>query len=104
MIAANIDIAFVMQSLDANFNVRRLERYLVMINEAKIHPMLLLSKSDLLPPQELAEKIEEVRSCSPEVQIIAFSNTDGSGLEQIEELMVRGQTIVFLGHPSPSQP
>lgn len=97
LIAANIDIVFVMQSLDANFNVRRLERYLVMINEAKIHPMLLLSKSDLLPPQELAEKIEEVRSSTPELQIIAFSNTDGSGLERIEDLMVRGQTYCFLG-------
>ncbi|MBN2572004.1 MAG: GTPase RsgA, partial [Ignavibacteriales bacterium] len=47
LIAANIDTAIIMQSLDSNFNIRRLERYLVMINESDITPVIFLSKSDL---------------------------------------------------------
>ena len=48
LIAANIDVAFIVQSLNENFNLRRLERYLVMVNESNIQPIVLLSKSDLL--------------------------------------------------------
>jgi len=53
LIAANIDVAFIVQSLNDNFNLRRLERYLVMVNESNIQPIILLSKSDLLPAKIL---------------------------------------------------
>ena len=45
LIAANVDVAFIIQSLNENFNLRRLERYLVMVNESGIKPIILLSKS-----------------------------------------------------------
>jgi len=48
LIAANIDIAFVVQSLDVDFNIPRLERYLVMVSESNITPVILLSKLDLV--------------------------------------------------------
>ncbi len=47
-IAANIDFALIVQSLDSDYNIRRFERYLVMAREGGIQPVLLLSKSDLL--------------------------------------------------------
>ena len=47
-IAANIDTAFIMQAADYDFNISRLERYLTMINEAGIKPVILLSKIDLI--------------------------------------------------------
>ncbi|MBA4318631.1 MAG: ribosome small subunit-dependent GTPase A, partial [Flavobacterium sp.] len=53
LIAANIDTAIIMQALDNNFNLRRLERYMVMVNESGIKPVLLLSKTDLLEQQEI---------------------------------------------------
>lgn len=56
LIAANIDTALIMQSLDFNYNLRRLERYLVMTNQSNIHPVVLLSKKDLLPPDEIEKK------------------------------------------------
>jgi len=56
LIAANIDVAIIMQSLDANYNLRRLERYLVMINESKIKPVVFLSKSDLKTPGILIKR------------------------------------------------
>jgi ribosome biogenesis GTPase len=48
MIAANIDVAFIVQSCHFDFNLRRLERYLVMVNEGHIEPVLLLTKTDLV--------------------------------------------------------
>src|SRR5512136_1515678 len=57
VIASNIDVAFIVQSCDSNFNLRRLERYLVMANEGRIRPMLLLTKSDLVSPEELEQRI-----------------------------------------------
>jgi ribosome biogenesis GTPase len=48
MIASNIDFAFIMQSCDNNFNIPRMERYLVMVNDGHIEPIILLSKSDLI--------------------------------------------------------
>jgi len=63
MIAANIDVAFIMQSCDYNFNLRRLERYLVMAYDGSIEPMLLLSKSDLISEEDLVNKIYGGSEC-----------------------------------------
>ena len=57
MIAANIDVAFVIQSCHFDFNVRRLERYLVMVREGHIEPVLLLTKIDLVSVVELESLI-----------------------------------------------
>ena len=62
LIGANIDTALIMQSMDGNYSLRRLERYLVMVHEGGIHPLLLLSKKDLLPPDQMQEKVVEVQS------------------------------------------
>jgi ribosome biogenesis GTPase len=61
MIAANIDVAFVIQACHFDFNVRRLERYLVMVREGRIEPMLLLTKTDLISARELELLIGEIR-------------------------------------------
>ena len=97
LLAANIDTAFIMQSLDSNFNLRRLERYLAMIHEANIRPIVLLSKSDLLSPGELGEKMDTMRLDMPGIQILPFSSVDGSGLDKISELLVPGETFCLLG-------
>ncbi|MBN2029222.1 ribosome small subunit-dependent GTPase A [bacterium] len=97
LIAANIDTAFIMQSLDVDYNLRRLERYLVMIHESQIHPVVLLSKIDLISPTELKKKISDMKSFMQEIQIIAFSNVSGSGLNQIKRILKSGQTYCLLG-------
>lgn len=97
LIAANIDIAFILQSLDDNFNLRRLERYLVMIHESEIRPVVLLSKSDLLPAEELQEKIAEINAISPDLTILPFSNINRDGLENIVNLLNPGETFCLLG-------
>ena len=59
IIASNIDTAFLMQSCDLNFNLRRMERYLVMVEEGGAESVILLSKSDLVTPEELEEATPE---------------------------------------------
>jgi ribosome biogenesis GTPase len=97
LIAANIDTAFIMQSLDSNFNVRRLERYLVMIHEGGIHPVVFLSKSDLLSRQTLEERLVEIRTSMPDVRVSSFSNLDAEDIEKVRECFKPGETYCLLG-------
>ena len=97
LIAANIDTAFIMQTLGPGYNLRRLERYLVMVNESGIEPVVLLSKSDLLSPAEVDQKMAEVQERMPGVQLHAFSNVDEAGLEEVMNLFLSGQTYCIIG-------
>lgn len=97
LIAANIDVAFIVQSLNENFNLRRLERYLVMVNEANIQPVVLLSKSDLLSGDDMAGRIDEIQKIMPQLKIIPFSNERSSGLDSLREMMQPGLTYCLLG-------
>jgi ribosome biogenesis GTPase len=97
LIAANIDTAMIMQSFDSNYNIRRLERYLVMINESDIDPVVLLSKSDLLTPDEINERKDDIHKLMPDIRIVAFSNKDYSGLDGVKELLIPGRTYCLLG-------
>ena len=97
LIAANIDTALIIQSLDHNFNVRRLERYLVMIHEDAIEPVILLSKSDLVSREQLEQKISEINKLDTRYNIIAFSNKTGEGLDHVKEAITPGRTYCLLG-------
>jgi ribosome biogenesis GTPase len=97
IIAANIDVAFIVQSLDDNFNLRRLERYLVMINESNIRPIVLLSKSDLLSSEKVAARIREIHKVMPNLQLQPFSNENESSLRSVKDLLSPGLTYCLLG-------
>jgi ribosome biogenesis GTPase len=97
LIAANIDVAFIFQSLNENFNIRRLERYLVMVNESNIQPIVLLSKSDLLASEDIADKINDIQEAMPDLQVIPFSNENEFGLDSVREIMQPGLTYCLLG-------
>jgi len=97
LIASNIDIAFIVQSADFDFNLRRLERYLIMVNESNIKPVILLSKRDLISPEDLKQEILEIRSMNSLDQIFAFSNKTGEGLDEIQKILKQGKTYCLLG-------
>jgi ribosome biogenesis GTPase / thiamine phosphate phosphatase len=97
MIASNIDGAFIMQSCDLNFNLRRLERYLVMANDGGVEPTVLLSKSDLVSSEELQKRIGEIREAHIEARVIAFSNVSTDGLETLQRALEKGKTYCLLG-------
>ena len=97
LIAANIDVAFIVQSLNENFNLRRLERYLVMVNESNIQPIVLLSKSDLLDNENITDIIDGIHEIMPRLQVVPFSNENESGLDSVREIMQPGLTYCLLG-------
>lgn len=97
LIAANIDTAFIIQSVDYNFNLRRLERYLVMINESNITPVILLSKCDLISLEQLNKIVESVVEVTPQTMILPFSNQSGVNIDTIKNLLLYGHTYCLLG-------
>jgi ribosome biogenesis GTPase len=97
LIATNIDTGLIVQSLDNNYNLRRLERYLVMVNESDIQPVVLLSKSDLLPVNEIDKKITEIQALIPDIRVVPFSNKEHTMLKFVKELLVPWNTYCLLG-------
>jgi ribosome biogenesis GTPase len=97
LIAANVDIIFIVQGLDHNFNPRRLERYLVVAHESGATPVVLLSKADLLSPQELQACKEEASAVSAGALVIAYSAGTGEGLDDIRRLITEGITVCLIG-------
>jgi ribosome biogenesis GTPase len=97
MIAANIDIAFIIQSCDVDFNLRRLERYLVMVQEGQIKPVILLSKSDLITAAELDQRIDDIQNSHIAEKVIAFSNVTATGLTAVQQMLEPGKTFCLLG-------
>jgi ribosome biogenesis GTPase / thiamine phosphate phosphatase len=97
LIAANIDAALIIQAIDFDFNLRRLERYLVMVEEGRIEPVLLLTKSDLVSPEVIQQRIDEVQQAHIHCPVHPLSNLTGSGLEQIRQLLQPSKTYCLLG-------
>lgn len=97
MIAANIDAAFVVQACHFDFNARRLERYLVMVREGHIEPVVLLTKTDLVGAAELEKLIGRVRLMGVDARIVCVSNVTGAGVGQVRDLIVPGKTYCLLG-------
>ena len=97
MIAANIDVAFIVQSCHFDFNVRRLERYLVMTRDGHIEPVILLTKTDLIAPATLDDLLATIRRAGIGARVIPLSNVSGQGLEAVRDLIQPGQTCCLLG-------
>ena len=97
MIAANIDMAFVVQSCHHDFDVPRLERYLLMASEGGVEPLIILTKTDLVDVEMLSYLIDEIRDIGIDNKIIALSNITGDGLEELFEVMTSGKTYCLVG-------
>lgn len=94
-VSANFDFVFIMQSLNQDFNIRRLERYLALSERSGAKSIILLTKSDLCPNPE--EKIAEIRSFAKDTPVHAVSVKAGLGLSALNEYLLPRKTIVFLG-------
>ena len=97
LLASNIDIVFIMQACDSDFNMRRLDRYLVMATEGHTEARIILSKTDLLPPGELEQKIALMADAGISVPVSPLSNVNGSGLDEFRALLAPGKTYCLLG-------
>lgn len=97
LVAANVDVALIVQSLDDDFNLRRLERYLVMVNESGIEAVVLLSKDDLLDHQRIEERVGAIHDILPDLHVQPFNNLDDIGMKDIKALLESGMTYCLLG-------
>ena len=95
VLAANVDIAFLLTGLDADFSIRRLERYLVLAWESAAAPVVVLTKTDLCP--DAAEKLLEVERVAIGVPVHPVSNVTGEGLDAVREHLRPATSSVLLG-------
>jgi len=97
MIAANIDIAFIVQSCHFDFNLPRLNRYLVMAADGHVEPVVILAKTDLISSDELQEKLASIREAGIKARVIALSNLTGSGFDEFRQILKPARTYCLLG-------
>jgi ribosome biogenesis GTPase len=95
IVGANVDTVFLLTSLNQDFSLRRIERYLIIGWESGANPIIILSKSDLC--DRVAESIDEVQAVARDVPIHAISVVTGSGLQDVAQYFKRGQTVALIG-------
>ena len=95
IVAANIDTIFLCMSLNNDFNLRRLERYLSIAWDSGAVPVIVLTKSDLC--EDLDDKISEVSSVALGVDILVTTTVEELGYEPLCPYMEEGKTVAFIG-------
>ena len=94
VVAANIDTAFLCMSLNNNFNIRRLERYLSVTYDSGATPVVVLTKSDLC--SDVENKIIQAQSAAPGVDVLAISSLD-EDYEAVMKYILPDKTVAFIG-------
>lgn len=95
VLGTNIDVVFIVQGLDDNFNLRRLERFLVMVHEGGAKPVILLNKTDLCP--HTAKRLAEVQAAVGETPVLALCAKTGAGVKALWQWIHTGVTVAFIG-------
>jgi len=95
IVAANVDTVFIVAALNADFNVRRIERYMLMAWESGANPVIILSKADLC--QNIDDKVQETESVAIGVPIHVVSAERNIGIEALSEYIKAGKTVALLG-------
>ena len=95
VVAANIDTVFLCMSLNNDFNLRRLERYLAVAWESGAEPVVVLTKADLCA--DLPQKQREVEAIAMGVDILTTSAMESDGYRQIMPYITQGRTVAFVG-------
>ncbi len=97
IIATNIDYAMIVQAVDQDFNLKRLERYLTICHASGIEPLVILSKIDLVDEETLRQMEDQVRQRVPGVPVISMSSKAQKGFEELSEVMEPYRTYCILG-------
>ena len=97
IIATNIDVGFIVQAVNRDFNINRLERYLTICNASKIIPIIVLTKIDLVPKSELESILQSISERIKNVETIPISNETSEGVKRIKSLIKKGNTYCLLG-------
>jgi len=104
IIATNIDYAFLIQAVDRDFNINRLQRYLTICYSSKVSPIIVLSKIDLVDEHRYNEILQSINLRIKDVSIIAISNKTQDGIEAINKSIEKGKTYCMLGSSGVGKP
>lgn len=97
IIATNIDVAFIVQSVDRDYNLNRFERYFTIASDGGIKSTIILNKIDLISKEELDLKLIEIKNRFNDVDIILASTITNEGLALLKKYITERKTYCFLG-------
>lgn len=97
LVAANVDCACITTSLNADFNIRRLERYLALARESGAEPVFLLTKRDLVDDLTAEAVAAQVYGLAPDCRVLIVSARSGFGMDALRALLAPGTIAVLLG-------
>ena len=95
VIATNLDVVFVVQAMDSTFNLRRLERFLVMVHEGGAQPVVLLNKTDLCDDPDA--QVAAVQAAAGTTPVIPVCAKTGKGTGKMRAFVTAGTTVAFIG-------
>lgn len=95
IIAANIDVLFIVQALDSNFNINRLQRYLVMAYQGNIVPFVVLNKSDLVDDEN--KYISQIKKLSVDLDVLSISAAENKGMDEFKKILNPEKTYALVG-------
>jgi ribosome biogenesis GTPase len=95
VVAANVDVIFIVMGLDHDFSLRRLERYLLLARESGASPVILLTKPDMC--DDVAARAAEVTVLAGDVPVCVLNPRLGQGVDRVERYLVPGQSGALLG-------
>ncbi|HQK63961.1 MAG TPA: ribosome small subunit-dependent GTPase A [Candidatus Staskawiczbacteria bacterium] len=97
IIATNIDVAFVVESVSRDWSLNRFERYFSIARDGGIEPAIIINKIDLISKDELDKKLAEIKNRFPDTDVFAVSVASGEGLDELIEYIKKDKTYCFLG-------
>ena len=95
IIATNADTVFIVSGLDLDFNLRRIERYLLLVWDSGANPVIILNKADLC--NEVERRRDEVEAVALGVPIVVLSAIENQGLDALIPYLGIGQTVALIG-------
>jgi len=97
VIATNIDTAFIVESVDRDYNLNRIERYFSILTDGGVRPAIILNKTDLISKEELDLKLTQIKNRFHDTDFIFTSTTTNEGLDELKRYITKGKTYCFLG-------
>jgi ribosome biogenesis GTPase len=95
ILGTNLDLVFIVASLNQELNLRRIERYLAMVWESGARPVILLNKADLC--SDPAARVTELERIAPGAAVLSLSAVTGNGIERVRHYLAAGQTAALIG-------
>lgn len=97
IIATNIDVAFIVESVDRDYNLNRFERYFAIVNDGGIKPAIIINKIDLISKEKLSSKITQIKNRFKDIDVLPISALTNIGLDELNKYIERRKTHCILG-------